>query len=81
MRDIERNVPIPPVGKYEWERMRDGSAAVQPLNGEEPGVVQRRIVNAGRDWCARNRPEFRVVTRQEVGGVRYWLVKRKEEKS
>lgn len=76
MKPLDTDVPIPPPGKYGWERMEAGHSFVEPYDGEDRVVVQKRVYSAGRDWCDRNRPNLRCRTRQEDEGVRVWLERR-----
>ena len=73
---IEKNVAIPSRGKaskYPWASMAFGDSFFVKA-GDDSRKEQRNLYMNAKAWIKKNRPDAKVVTRIEDGGVRVWLV-------
>lgn len=81
--EIQRNVPMPERGlsgkyrphrRYPFRGMNVGdSFFVEAEPGEDLEIVRGRVLSAFRQFRAyAKRPDYRVISRKEEGGIRIW---------
>jgi hypothetical protein len=74
---VDKDVPIPDSNaqlKYPWAEMDHGDSFEVECSEEQKNRVRNAVSVAGHRWLSRNRPGWKIMTRQTEKGIRAWLI-------